>query len=144
MKLHRATVTFDRVFDVVRARGYESPAHTLFGFEDSTSKHHGVKVPGHPRIEAGDTVTVLLGEPSNWQTLRGWINHRTREVAAPSVAGGAIASAAMFVGAVLCLYLTGLTVNSLLAVPFFLGAAYWLWYTVAAVAVHRELQRDVA
>jgi hypothetical protein len=144
MKLHPVTVTFNRVFDVVRARGYETPAHTLFGFESSERSFHGIKVPGHPRIEAGDTVTALLGRPTNWQTLRGWVNHRTQEIAAPSVAQGAITAGAMLAAAILCLYLAGLTASSLLALPFFAGVAYWAWYTMAAIVIRRGLQRHGA
>lgn len=142
MKLHRVTVTFNRVFDVVRARGYETPPHTLFGFEASSGRHCGVKVSGHPRIEPGDTVTALLGNPHNWQTLKGWVNHETQEIAAPSTVGGGIAAAAMLIVGALCLYATGFTLHSMLAVPFFLGSAYWLWYTFTAASIQRELARD--
>lgn len=144
MKLHRVTVTFDRVFDIVQARGYETPAHTLFGFEASSRRYYGVKVPGHPRIEVGDTVTALLSNPSNWQTLQGWVNHETREIAAPSVGGGGITSAAMFIAGAFCFYITGFTANSLLAVPFVLGGTYWLWYTIAATLIQKELKQDGA
>jgi hypothetical protein len=144
MKLYRETVTFNRVFDVVRTRGYETPAHTLFGFETSTTKHHGVRVSGHPRVEVGDTVTAVLGKPGNWQTLQGWLNHAIREVAAPSVAGSSITSAAMLSAAAACILLTGLTVSSLLSAPFLFGAIYWLRYALAASAIRKELQRDGA
>lgn len=144
MKLHPETVRFDRVFDIVRTTGYETPQHTLFGFEASSGRHHGVKVPGHPRIEAGDTVTALLSKPSNWQTVRGWVNHKTSEIAAPSLAGGSVASAAMFAACALCLYLTGFALGSLLAIPFFVGGVYWLWYSAAAASILRELKRRAA
>ena len=140
MKFHRVTVTFTRVFDVVRFSGYEMPRHTQFGFETSSEKHHGVTISGHPRIETGDTVTAILDKPCDWQTLRGWINHETREIAAPSFIGSAIASAAMFIVAGFCLYLTWPTVTSLLSLPFLIGGTYWLRCAIAAAAIRRELQ----
>jgi len=142
MKFHRVTITFDRVFDVVRFRGYETPPHTLFGFQASTGKFHAVRVPGSPQILAGDTVTALLSKQNDWQTLRGWINHQTGEIAAPSAGGGYLASAAMFITAGFCLYLTWFSVSSLMAVPFLIGGSYWLRYAIAAIAIRKTLQRN--
>jgi hypothetical protein len=144
MKLHRVTITFNRVFDVVRFRGYEKPPHTLFGFETSFGKYHGVEISGHPRIEAGDTVTALLSNPNNWQTLKGWVNHKTREIAAPVAGASGITSAAMFITAGVCLYLTWLTLSSFLAVPFFIGGVYWLRYAIAASEIRKALQQHGA
>jgi len=140
MKLHRVTVTFIRVFDIVRFRGHEKAPHTLFGFEASTGKHHGIEVPGHPRIEAGDTVTALLSKPCDWQTLRGWVNHKTQEVAAPSIGGSSAASAAMFFFAGICLYLTWPAVSSVLTTPFLIGGAYWLKYAIGATEIRKALK----
>lgn len=141
MKFHRITVTFDRVFDMLRTQGYQAPAHTLFGFETSTGNYHSIKIPGHPRLETGDTVTALLSEQGNWQTLRGWINHETREIAAPGITGSGIASAAMFIAAAFCLYWTRFTPHSLLAAPFLIGGFYWLRYAITAAAIRKELRK---
>lgn len=144
MRLHRVTITFNRVFDVVRFRDYEKPAHSLFGFETSSGKYYGVEIPGHPRIEAGDTVTALLSTPNNWKTLKGWVNHQTREIAAPTAGASGIASVAMFIAAGACLYLTWLGVSSFIAVPFFIGGAYWLRYAISAAAIRKALQQHGA
>jgi hypothetical protein len=76
------TFTFDRVFDLHRySEGRNQKKHTLFSFSSDIGTQYGVSVPGWPKIEPGDTVTAILSESSNWQTLRGWANHRTKEVA---------------------------------------------------------------
>ena len=142
MKHHCVTITFDRVFDIVRARGYETPEHTLFGFEAGSRKYYGVKVPGHPRIEGGDTVTAILINPANWQTLQGWVNHQTQEIAAPSFWGaGIVAIASLVIGGYL-LSIMGFSSNGLLAVPFLLAGAYWLWYTANAARIQRDLRKN--
>ena len=143
MKLHRVTITFDRVFDIVRGHGYEAPPHTLFGFEAASRKYYGVKVPGLPRIEEGDTVTAVLIDPANWQTLQGWVNHETREIAAPIFWVSGFVSAASFGIGCYLLLIMGVTPNAWLAAPFLLCGTYWLWYARNAAAIQKELKRNV-
>jgi hypothetical protein len=141
--MQRVTVTFERVFDLVRSGGYDGkPAHSLFGFSAASGTHYGVEVPGHPEIQPGHTVTALLKEPGNWQTLVGWHNQTTREVAAPSFGGGALASSFMLGAGLVCLYLIWPSTYALLSLPFFVGAAYWARYTYQAARIRATLQES--
>ena len=65
---------------------------TEFGFEFGSMRKYAVAVPGSPNIEAGSTVTVVLKQKGNWQTLLGWINHKTGEIACknPAVEAGSL------------------------------------------------------
>lgn len=79
------TLTLERVFDIQR---YESsrfnPRSTNFSFEAAGRKRYGVRLPGWPRLEAGDTVTAVLASTDNWQTLAGWKNLSTGEMVVPN------------------------------------------------------------
>ena len=83
--MHAVTVTFERIFDLQR---YEAskycPKHTTFGFVAGGKPHYVVSVPAWPTIEVGITVTVLLREAGNWQSLTGWVNHQSGEVITPN------------------------------------------------------------
>jgi cation transport ATPase len=81
LDLHQETVTFDRVFDIVRSgQGDDNEPSTLFSFQSGSRYEYGVAVPGEPEISDGMTVTVILGRAGNWQTLMGWVNHATGEL----------------------------------------------------------------
>ena len=84
--MHIETITMDRVFDIQR-RDTSPTAYsrTDFSFESDGRKHYAVQVPGWPRIEAGDRLTVVLGKAGDWQTLAGWKNHSTGEVLLPDM-----------------------------------------------------------
>ena len=79
------TVRFDRVFEVSRAAGLRGPACSEFSFQAANMKQYAVRVPGSPGIEAGMTVTALLGKPGDWHSLCGWKNWTTGELALPSL-----------------------------------------------------------
>lgn len=80
MPVVRETVVFDRIFDVQRREGRRSHQRcTDFSFQQGARKVYGVTVQGWPLLEAGHRVTVVLGEPGNWQRLLGWKNHNTGE-----------------------------------------------------------------
>lgn len=79
-----STVRFDRVFDLHRRVGGRYPPHTEFSFESNGRVHYSVRVPGHPTIEVGMTVTAVLTEPGNWQSLKGWRNLSNGEFALPA------------------------------------------------------------
>jgi hypothetical protein len=139
--MHRVTVTFERVFDLVRSGGYDGkPAHSLFGFSAATGTYYGVEVPGQPEIQPGHTVIALLEEQGNWQTLAGWLNQTTGEVAAPSFGGGALASSLMLGAGLACLYLIWPSAYAFLSLPFFAGAGYWAWYTRRAARIRATLR----
>ncbi|HEY4080219.1 MAG TPA: hypothetical protein VGM81_05955 [Burkholderiaceae bacterium] len=83
--MQKLTVTFERVFDVVRqspgllSHGREEK--TLFGLESGQVKHYGVSILGFPRIESGMTVTALLSKADDWHSLVGWLDHATGDIA---------------------------------------------------------------
>jgi hypothetical protein len=78
-------VTFERIFDVHRWEASQnSPRHTTFGFVASGKSYYAVSVPDWPSIEAGTTITAFLREEGNWQSLAGWINQQTNEIATPN------------------------------------------------------------
>jgi hypothetical protein len=82
------TTTFDRVFDVVCPSKYwaeNREPQTSFGFQNRRGRQCGVSVPGSPQITPGMTVTAVLAEADNWQSLLGWVNHDTGELTYASV-----------------------------------------------------------
>lgn len=83
--LHVVTVRLSRVFDVARDPISRTES-TLFSFETSDGlRCLSMRLPGRPRLAVGDTVTAVLLQPGNWQTLLGLRNHNTGEV---NVRGG--------------------------------------------------------
>ncbi|MGK5026180.1 hypothetical protein [Janthinobacterium sp. RB2R34] len=81
--MHPATVTIDRVFSVERLSG-RGRKTTNFGFASGASRHYSLWLPGWPAIEAGMEVTAILEKEGDWSTLRGWVDHGSGEVVAPS------------------------------------------------------------
>lgn len=90
--MNLVTVTFDRVFDLRRRVGGRFPPYTQFGFESGGQVHYSVSVPGLPTIETGMTVTAILTDAGNWQSLKGWRNWSNNELALPA-AGQTLTSA---------------------------------------------------
>jgi len=92
--MHQVSITFDRVFDIVRRHrwgGGSGEPCTEFGFESAGKTYPGVIVPEFPEICSGTTVTAILATEGDWQTLRGWINHGTGELTCASTATIAVA-----------------------------------------------------
>ncbi len=79
--MEKITVQFTRIFDSVPAGRHGEDSQ--FGFETSGKREFAVTAPGHPRIEAGMTITALLRKPGNWKTLWGWVDHESGEIAIP-------------------------------------------------------------
>lgn len=78
---HQQTITFDRVFDIVRmAPDNNYKMHTVFSFTASGKNHYGAGVPGLPELSDGMTVTVFFDKPGDWITVIGWANHGSGEV----------------------------------------------------------------
>lgn len=74
--MEQITLTFDRVFDLHRyVQTRYTDRCTLFSFESEGRNRYSVCVPGHPPIAAGVTITALLRESGNWQSLVGWVDH---------------------------------------------------------------------
>ncbi|MFA9441678.1 hypothetical protein ACDA63_18775 [Uliginosibacterium sp. sgz301328] len=82
---YQTPTKFVRVFDVVRvdppllARNRE--VKTLFSFEDDIGRHIGLSVAGLPRLEPGMRVIALLSRENDWQSLIGWLDLDTGEIA---------------------------------------------------------------
>ena len=88
MPLHTVTLRLERVFDVQKiAHGNELA--TLFSFESNGKRYLSVCVEGTPKLAAGQTISAVLGQPDNWQTLEGMRIHETNEVFAPTASGWA-------------------------------------------------------
>ncbi len=82
--MHIETITLERVFDVQRRKASRYAAQrTDFSFQSNGVRRFAVQAPGWPSIEAGATLTVVLGQTGRWKTLGGWINHATGEVVLP-------------------------------------------------------------
>lgn len=82
MAVTKATITFDRVFDIQRqVRDIFGSKFTLFGCESQGERHFDITVPGWPLVQDGMTVTALVGEAGNWKSFSGWVEHESREVA---------------------------------------------------------------
>jgi hypothetical protein len=79
--MQQITTTFDRVFDVVASRTPYRQGGTLFSFEAGGRKEYGVLVTGNPVVCSGMTVTAILKDSGNWQSLMCWRNHQTGEIA---------------------------------------------------------------
>lgn len=78
-------VTFDRVFDIQRRAGSRfQQQHTQFSFSSNGTPHYSVSVHGWPTVAEGMTITALLREADNWQSLAGWVNHQSGEIVAPN------------------------------------------------------------
>lgn len=79
--MYAVSLKFQRIFDVVRVpESRYTRKHTLFGFQSDNETQYGVMVPGWPELSEGHTVTVLLGQPNNWQAVLGWRNRSTGEL----------------------------------------------------------------
>jgi hypothetical protein len=79
--MQQITTTFDRVFDVVASQTPYRHGGTLFSFEAGGHNEYGVLVAGNPVVCSGMTVTAILKEPGDWQSLMCWRNHETGEIA---------------------------------------------------------------
>lgn len=50
---------------------------TDFNFTADGRREYAVQIRGDVRVERGLTVTAVLRDLNNWQTLEGWLNHRS-------------------------------------------------------------------
>jgi len=96
--MEQITLRFDRVFDIVRPAGRREPT-TQFSFQAGPVLKYAVAIPGSPRIEAGMTITAVLEEAGNWQSLLGWLCHETGEIACRGVLSEAMGFVVVPVGA---------------------------------------------
>jgi hypothetical protein len=82
-RMQLESITFDRVFDIQRWQSSRWGPITAFSFSAAERTVHGVVVAGWPVIQPGMTVTGVLRRGGDWQTVLGWIDHRTGELAVP-------------------------------------------------------------
>lgn len=82
--MHKIDIVFDKVSQIQRTpqMGYV-PKQTTFNFIQGCQREYNVVVPGWPEIKPGIMYTCLLKNSNNWQTLVGWKNHETAEIASP-------------------------------------------------------------
>lgn len=88
MPLHTVTLRLDRVFDV-QTVPYGNELAPCFSFEANGKRYLSVCVTGTPTLAAGQTISAVLGQADNWQTLEGLRIHETNEVFAPTALGWA-------------------------------------------------------
>jgi hypothetical protein len=79
MKLYRVTATIGDVSGVVTTRTRYGP-YTEFNFTADGQRQYAVQMRGTVRVENGMTVTAVLRDPNNWQTLEGWLNHQSGRI----------------------------------------------------------------
>jgi hypothetical protein len=82
MPYHAVTVTLENISGIVAAKDkYGSRTISLtFNATVAGKRQYAVVVRGDPRLENGMVVTAVLRDTENWQTLVGWLNHRTGEI----------------------------------------------------------------
>lgn len=95
--MHVATVFLDRVFDVQPDQFYGDLARTRFSFESDGQCHLSVLVYGQPQLAAGQTITGILAEPGNWQTLMGLRVHESGQICMPGMANHVLSLATVTV-----------------------------------------------
>lgn len=83
--MHTVTVFLDRVFDVQPDYFSGNLSRTRFSFEGGGRQHLSVVVDGQPQLEAGQTITAILAQPDDWQTLMGLRVHETGQVCMPGM-----------------------------------------------------------
>ncbi|KAB8056679.1 hypothetical protein GCN74_23130 [Janthinobacterium sp. FT14W] len=81
--MYPSTVKIERVFPIRRSNSRHGMS-TQSGFATASSRHYSFTLPGWPAIEAGMEITAVLERDGDWAALRGWLNHTTGEVVAPT------------------------------------------------------------
>ena len=136
--MQQVTIRFDEVFDVVHGAARDRTPGTLFSFRCGTRREYGVRVPGKPHLHADMTVTALLARPGDWQSLIGWVDRDTGEIACQG------RGALVFVQAGL-LFAAALPLMALHQAPeaSAVGAAALLFFLYVAVQEFRSASRAV-
>lgn len=100
--MQRETVTFDRVFDVMR-RQWRTNCWTEFNFVSAGRTVHAAKVWGHPVLADGMTVSLVLQRADSWSTILGWKDMRTGQLSVPDK-GGSLTSISIIVASFYLLF----------------------------------------
>ncbi len=99
MRLHATNITFDEVSQVAYAGDRKRP-YTAFNFVSNGKPEYAVSLDGKVSICRGMTVTALLREPGNWQTLVGWMDHGTGRISGVRSPVAAFWEAMVFLSAI--------------------------------------------
>lgn len=78
------TLKMVRVFDI-QPYPIGHQKRTCFSFESGGKRHLSVLVLGRPKLAAGQTITAVLRDKGNWQSLIGLRIHETGEILAASL-----------------------------------------------------------
>lgn len=81
--MHCVNLKMDRVFDI-QPYPIGHQKRTCFSFESGGKRYFSVMVLGSPNLAAGQTISVVLREEGNWQSLIGLRLHETGEILAAS------------------------------------------------------------
>lgn len=82
--MHCVTLKMDRVFDI-QPYPIGHQKRTCFSFESGGKRYLSVLVLGSPKLAAGQTISAVLREKDNWQSLVGLGIHETGEIQAASL-----------------------------------------------------------
>ena len=138
-------VRLNSVFGIKRSAGYGGkPAHTTFGFSSSTLKKFAVEIPGHPQIEPGHTLLILLSAPDVWTNVLGWVNCTTGEIAIQKPYGpGLAAFLSVSISAFMLVKLPVIESlpTAVLWSAFTCAGLYWTFATAHSVLVSRALRQ---
>lgn len=80
LNLYPTTVTFGDVAHVTYSSSLYGPTRTQFNFTVGGKREYSVSIADEVRPHNGMTVTALLREPGDWQTLVGWIDHKSGKI----------------------------------------------------------------
>jgi hypothetical protein len=142
--MQTVSVTFERIFDIHRWESSQnSPRHTTFGFVAGGKSYYAVSVPDWPTIEAGTTITAFLREEGNWQSVVGWINQQTNEIATPNYRRSFIFAVISGILALLgCIgfFGAGSTISTLAGKAF--AAIYVFLLTLVAIVLAKQGYRQ--
>lgn len=137
--MQRITITIDRVFDITTGVSRGKQPCTFFSLQSGQVSEYGVAVPGEPDLGNGMTVSALLKESDNWQTLLGWVNHGTGEIACWS-RGPEVFFLLWSIPAAAALLVLGQQSPKVSAVGL-LALAFYFWMTTREYAVLSKARR---
>jgi len=149
--MEHVLVTFERVDQIQRiASSLTTAKHTLFSFAANGREFQDIAVPGWPNLESGMRVMAVLHEKGNWQSLVGWVNLGSGELAAPSPqaalqrAVGVLTFFLLFVLSVWCALGPKLPVGGLLLLALGLLLQAYLTHSLAQWLRQHIVAREIS
>ncbi|RFU43992.1 hypothetical protein [Paraburkholderia sp. DHOC27] len=148
MTYHAVTVTLENISGIVAVKDkYNSTTQSLtFNVTIAGKRQYAVVIRGNPRLDNGTVVTAVLGDPENWQTLLGWLNHTTGEICGVESPGARVAMCAFSILVGVVFFLRALRPDSSAVVMTVLlgtaavGNAWALLALRRSLAVYRLLK----